>query len=392
MASLWTDRAAGSIRGPVTPGGRYDVVVAGAGLTGLVTALLLARGGLRVAVLEARRVGAGTTGHTTAKLSLLQGTRLSRIARKQPQEMVQAYVDANNEGQSWLLRYCSTHRVDVQRRPAVTYATTEQGRRSLDSELEAARGCGLDVELVDSVDLPYPTLGALRMDQQAQFDPMEVLTALVADLERHDGSVFEQTRVQGVHHGDPLRVGTGHGDILADRLVLATGTPVLDRGLYFARLEPLRSYALAFEVPETAPLPAGMYLSADPPSRSVRTAPHGDGVRLLVGGNGHVVGRHGSTRALVEDLQTWTAQHFPGARMTHSWSAQDYESIDALPYVGPLTPRNDRVLVATGYAKWGMTNAVAAGLALSGRILGSAAPWAQAMDSWRLREAAAAST
>ena len=50
-----------------------DVVVVGAGITGLTTALLLAREGREVVVLEGLRVGAGTTGRTTAKVSALQG-------------------------------------------------------------------------------------------------------------------------------------------------------------------------------------------------------------------------------------------------------------------------------------------------------------------------------
>lgn len=56
-----------------------DVVVVGAGLTGLITAVLLARAGRDVMVLEAYRLGAGASGNTTAKISLLQGTKLSKI-------------------------------------------------------------------------------------------------------------------------------------------------------------------------------------------------------------------------------------------------------------------------------------------------------------------------
>ena len=46
-----------------------DVAVVGGGITGITAALLLARSGRRVAVVEARRIGKGETGKTTAHLT-----------------------------------------------------------------------------------------------------------------------------------------------------------------------------------------------------------------------------------------------------------------------------------------------------------------------------------
>ncbi|MPZ97168.1 MAG: hypothetical protein GEU96_20205 [Propionibacteriales bacterium] len=66
-----------------------------------------------------------------------------------------------------------------------------------------------------------------------------------------------------------------------------------------------------------------MYLSADEPSRPLRDVPDSVGLLLLVGGNGHVTGRAASPSARLADLDRWTQDLFPEARLVHEWSAQD---------------------------------------------------------------------
>ena len=110
-------------------GAHVDTVVAGAGLTGLTTAVLLARSGQKVAVLEARRVGAVTTGHTTAKVSLLQERGVAH-----------------------------------QTRDAWTYAETEPAARQLQGELDACRAAGIDeATWTAESELPFPIAGAIRL-------------------------------------------------------------------------------------------------------------------------------------------------------------------------------------------------------------------------------------
>ena len=379
MTSLW------QLTAPVIPsdefdGRRCDAAVVGAGLTGLVVAVLLARAGQRVTLLEARTTGAVTTGGTTGKLSLLQGTVLGELRERAGEETLHAYVEANREGQAWLMRELESRGERLELRDAYTYASSEDQLALLERELEAAVSAGVPVRQTDEAGLPFETFGALRLDRQAQLQPMVVLARLAEELRERGGRLVEGCRVRDVEHEDhALRLVTSKGSIAAGICVLATGTPILDRGMFFAKLQPSRSFVTAYRLRETEP-PRGMYVSAGKPSRSLRTATGADGREVLVvGGGSRPLGSSDDTRERIRELDEWTAQRFADPRRVNWWAAQDYRTHSRVPFAGAMPRGGGRIYTATGYNKWGMTNAVAAGLALASEVLGGSMEWARTL-------------
>lgn len=375
MIPLWKTDGVAVPATPLEPGAHYDVVVVGAGITGVATAYELARAGVSVAIVEAGEVGELASGGNTGKVSLLQGTVLSTLRRGHPARLVRAYVEANRAGQEWVAATAETVGVPTVRRTAFTYAQGDEGLSTVEHEKDAAREAGLSVRRAtsDEVDVPFPLAAAIALDDQLAVDPYTFVTAVARAAVAAGGVLHTHTRATGVRVLPRPHVRTEAGDLYADRIVLATGTPIADRGLYWAKTHGMRSYAVAFRT--DGPVTAGMFLSADEPTRSIRPVAAGDGpdgyAGVVVGGAGHPVGRAESEREGVDAIVAWARAHLPVTEETHRWSAQDYQSHNLIPFIGAMPRSLGRIRFATGYGKWGLTNGPAAAQRIVAEIRGT---------------------
>lgn len=349
------------------PSGRdeYDDVVVGGGLVGFAVAGALAERGRAVGLVEAHDVvGHGTTGLSTGKLSLLQGTRLSSIRRYHGMDEVRRYLDVNEQALIWLDHLASEREVAVERRTAVTWAETPPQVRAAHDEHDTALEAGLPVIWQENPDLRVPAQAAVSFADQRQVDPLELLHAVAGHALDAGVDVHVGRRVHGVasHHRGVRVHGKGDLSLTARHAVLATGMPILDRFAAFATAQASRSYAVAFRGADVA---SDMLLSAGRPTHSVRDATSPDGApALVVGGEGHVVGRGGSTTAHLDRLREWAHAQRDGLTEIGWWSAQDYMPADALPIVGRLAV-GPAVYTVTGFAKWGLVAGVGFGRGLA---------------------------
>ena len=100
--SLWVETAPAPDRTGVPVPGSADVAVLGAGIAGLTTALLLARGGRSVVVLEAERVAAGVSGHTTAKVSAQHGVKYADLTSRHGAKAAERYARSQAAALEWI--------------------------------------------------------------------------------------------------------------------------------------------------------------------------------------------------------------------------------------------------------------------------------------------------
>jgi glycine/D-amino acid oxidase-like deaminating enzyme/nitrite reductase/ring-hydroxylating ferredoxin subunit len=367
-----------------------DVLVIGAGITGLVTALLLQRAGFEVAVIDKHKVGTGVSGYTTGKVSSLHQLVYSQFASRLGEEGARAYAEANEAGIERIAGLAEELAIDCdfRRRANYTYAASEDDVEKVEEEVEAATAAGLEASYAGEIPLPFPTHGAVRLENQAEFHPLEFVAGVAAALDSEGGRIFEHTLATRLRDGDPCRVQTSGGSVTAEHVVVATHVPFTDRALFFARVHAERSYCVA--APLRGEAPEGMFISASSPTRSIRSHPVEGRELLIVGGEGHKVGQGGPTTPRYQALEEFAREHFGVSEISHRWSTQDNYSADGAPLVGKLTPLSRRSYAATGFRKWGLAMGAAAGEMLSDAIAGRDNRWAAFFDSNRIPPLAAA--
>ena len=386
-ASLWAeslrpmpagDRAAAA-------GRRWDVVVVGAGLAGLVTATVLQRSGMDVLVVERHGIGGVTTRGSTGKLTALQGDTLAQVAKHRGAEAASGYAEAALAGVAGLRTLVDELGIDcaLTDAPDHVYATERPAAERVQTVFDIARASGLPVSWVEQTELPFDVLVAIRLDGQAHLDPGALCAGLAATLA--PSTVLEHTAVVDVEEDDAgVSVTLASGEhVQADHVVIATLGPVHDPAFLSTRCEARRSYAVA--APHDRPI-VGTYISLDEQARSIRPARVAGAPGIVVGGGGHVVGEHAGRTSddRWDDLAHYASSVLGAGPAEHRWVAHDLVPSDHVPFIGRVAPTAHRRWVISGFQKWGISTAHVAADLLLGELEGTSRPSAELFDPRRL--------
>ena len=380
--SIWVATTPETDYPQLTADVEVDVAVVGAGITGVTAAVLLKRAGKRVALLDSKRIVRGATGYTTAKVTSGHGVVYTQLTDTFGEDGARTYAESNQAAIERIAELGGD--CDFERKDNYVIAEQPDEREQLEREAETMRRLGLPAHLVTETPLPFEVAGAIKLENQAQFHPRKYLLGLAASIPGEGSHVFENTRARFVNQGEPCVVETDQGNVRATDVILATQLPFMDRGLFFAKAHPHRSYAVAAPL-DPAQAPDGMFINAGLPTRSVRTIRDGDRLLIQVGGQGHKPGLPGEDESERYDvLEGFLREHWPAAGpVEYRWSTQDYMSLDRVPLVGRLSRRSKHVFVATGFSKWGMTGGTVAAEILVDTVIERENPWASFYDSKR---------
>jgi len=364
----------------LTDDASVDVVVVGAGITGLTTAYLLAAAGKSVIVLERERCAVVDTGHTSAHLTMVTDARLSELEKRFGRSHAQAAWDAGLAAIARIDQIVREHEIDAdfewvdgyQHAPVGDEASRQP--ETLRDDAALARELGFDAEYLDEV--PNFAVPGVRYEGQARIHPRKYVAGLVSAIAALGGRIHEHSEA-GKFHDDPLRVEVNGCTVTCGDVVIATHNPLVGIGsvtaasLFQTKLALYTSYVIAGRVPKNTVADALWWDTADP-YHYLRVEPHQAYDLLIFGGEDHKTGQVTDTAACYQRLEARLAGLFPEVELTHRWSGQVIETPDGLPYIGSSAAHQ---YSATGYSGNGLTFGTVAAMMMSDAILERKNPW-----------------
>lgn len=353
MKSVWSESCKFRKREALNKDIKTDVLVIGAGIAGILTAYMLKQKGREVVVIDAAEIASGNTKNTTAKITSQHDLIYSKLIAEFGEEKARQYAKANELAIKKYKEIIEDKRIecDFEEKPAYVYSLNEVD--VLKEEAKVAKNLGIDAEFVQEANLPFKINGAVKFNNQAQFNPLKFLKGISNEL-----VIYENTRALEIKEN---LVVTSGGNITANNIVLATHYPIMNApGYYFMKMHQERSYVLALE--NTSEID-GMYIDINKEGYSFRTYNN----LLLLGGISHRTGEN-EEGGSYDELRKVAKKLYPKAKEKYYWSAQDCMTIDGIPYIGRYSSETPNIYVATGFNKWGMTSSMVSAMIISDMI------------------------
>ena len=348
-------------------------------MTGAMIAEAFTRAGVRVAVVEAARIGQGSTAASTALL--LQEpdydlTALSnRYGRRAAKRIWKLGEDAAGEFIDTIARLKID--CDLEKLGSLYYTLDKQQARELQRELTRRHSAGFKGRWLNAAMLRRATgirgAGAILTSGNAQLNPLKACVGLIEAAARRDADVFERSTINRIRSvGDGVRLYSAKGTLDAMQVVIATGYATRYFRPLAGRFRMRRTYVLSTNrigprARRRIGLGPVMLWDTARPYHYVRwTGDH----RLLLGGEDHPV-KPGARRSrqfaeATRALREYFEELFPElgeVGVDSAWEGLFAMTPDGLPYIGTHR-RYPRHAFALGYGGNGMTFA-----ALSARIL-----------------------
>lgn len=321
-----------------------DVLIVGAGLSGLLCAYQLQDLYEKIVIIESDEIGSGASGRNTGKITSQHGLNYQEILKIHGAQKTRLYYEENQQAIKGIKEIIDRYEIECgyQEKKAIIGVKSKRFKEKVENEIMAYQSCEIDYEIIQNDEMENIFYGAC-FKKQASFDPYQFCIQLASHL---NVEIYEHSPMMKIYHHTVEAVSH---KIKYQHCILATQVMPFQFKFFYTITQPKQSFLAALKPSDKNDQ---MFLCEDEITKTKNSSDQ----FMLVGGYDHLLSDDSNSKwqSFKRDL----VLEYPKHRILSTWSSQDYMVFDYLPIVDQC----EDFIVITGFNKWGNTNAYSASL------------------------------
>lgn len=353
-----------------------DILIIGGGITGLSCAYFLKDTKYKISLVEKDKVGEGKTGHSTGKLTYLQGNIYEKIEKFYNKETAKNYLKSQKEACDLIKKIIIENNIKCDYESNNSYIFTNKylNIKKLKNTKEL-----LDkkYKLERKIPIKIPCIYSVKTIDTAVFNPYKYLIKLKDICKNNNINIYENTKIIKIEKKYNYYLAyTNKSIIKTNKIILACHYPnfgIFNIMPFISTIK--KGYLSASIVDKNKRFNA---INIDNPINSIRYYTTDKDYAIFLTNTNNLfknIDNNKNYNKLIWKVNTTISNN-----VKYIWSNTDIETIDSLPLIGKI---NKDIFIGTGYNLWGLTNGTLAGKIIKDIIVNENNPYIKIFDPKR---------
>lgn len=326
-----------------------DVLIVGAGLSGLLCAYQLQNHFEKIVLIESDTICSGASGRSTGKITSQHGLIYQEIYKIHGKDKTRLYYEENEQAIHEIEKIIKEYNIecDFRRKDAIVGCKSKSLENKISQEINVYNTCDMSYEKIQN---EYGITKGFKVKNQASFDPYQFCIQLADKL---DIDIYENTPMMQMHDH---AVKTKQHIIRYEHCILATQVMPFKLKFFYAISKPNISFLASLSPSDKS---NEMILIDDTVTKTKNDMDE----FMLVGGYDHPI--FDDVNKKWQSFKRDLVLEYPNHTIRNVWRSQDYEVFDYLPIIDKC----EDFIVITGFNKWGNSNSYVASLVVKDILL-----------------------
>ena len=324
-----------------------DILIIGGGITGMTSLLYLLDKNYNITLIEANQIGSGITNKTTGKINIMQEYNYQKIEETTNKTITQKYLKSQIYGTKELINLIKKFNIecDLEKNDSYLFTNTQNNVKKILKEKEILSK-QIEIKTIKELPNKYPCLYGIKTDSYV-FNPIKYINE-IKKICQNKINIYENTRALNITKKlDYYLIKTNKNKIKAKKILICTHYPFFTKKIYIPFKTTIeKEYIIAAKT--NNPYKANM-ISNDNEIISIRYYKD----NIIYSSNKSLLCNKLNHKKNMNNAIKNFKRHFTYP-IKYTWYNYDIISNDYMPIIGEI--KNNNILIATAFNKWGMTN------------------------------------